>query len=107
MIYLKHETVSNVRSSNDFTYILVFLMTIGPMWHRESVDSHVVDGAPARQQQKNKYMITKWFSLGTYVTSDGPMTVLMTPAYVAMMERTTQARNTRASLFTYLQKKKK
>lgn len=82
-------------------------MTIGQMWHRKSLDSHVVDGAPARQQQKNKYMITKWFSLGTYVTSDGPMTVLMTPAYVAMMERTTQARNTRASLFTYLQKKNK
>lgn len=62
---------------------------------------------PSTATTKNKYMITKWFSLGTYVTSDGPMTVLMTPAYVAMMERTTQARNTRASLFTYLQKKKK
>lgn len=31
------------------------------------------------------------------------MTVLMTPAYVAMMESTTQARKTRASLLTYLQ----
>lgn len=40
----------------------------------------------------------------THLNSGGSMSVLMTPAYVAMMESITQARNTRASLFTYLQK---
>lgn len=33
------------------------------------------------------------------------MRVLTTPAYVAMIESITQARKTRASLFTYLKKR--
>lgn len=38
----------------------------------------------------------------TYGKSGGSNADLITPAYMARMDRITQARNTKASLFTYL-----